>query len=115
PCWAPVALTHLNWRQGALRSLPRTHHLNYAGTGPPTDSSTGSPGRLLDRKSRPTPRPEVPADSSTGSHRARLRPDGPGERHVRVSRTCVWLLNCGPLRAVGRAPGRNDAVLASPI
>ncbi|MEU5397701.1 YcaO-like family protein [Streptomyces sp. NPDC005963] len=30
-CWAPVALTHLNWRQGALRSLPRTHHLNYAG------------------------------------------------------------------------------------
>ncbi|MGW1973985.1 YcaO-like family protein [Streptomyces sp. NPDC001889] len=30
-CWAPVALTHLNWRQGALRELPRTHHLNYAG------------------------------------------------------------------------------------
>ena len=30
-CWAPVALTHLNWRQGELRSLPRTHHLNYAG------------------------------------------------------------------------------------
>ncbi|MFI1016221.1 YcaO-like family protein [Streptomyces sp. NPDC020965] len=30
-CWAPVALTHLNWRQGALRDLPRTHHLNYAG------------------------------------------------------------------------------------
>ncbi|MGW7056082.1 YcaO-like family protein [Streptomyces sp. NPDC054887] len=30
-CWAPVALTHLNWRQGGLRSLPRTHHLNYAG------------------------------------------------------------------------------------
>ncbi|MFD4831329.1 YcaO-like family protein [Streptomyces uncialis] len=29
--WAPVALTHLNWRQGALRDLPRTHHLNYAG------------------------------------------------------------------------------------
>ncbi|MFD4575183.1 YcaO-like family protein [Streptomyces sp. NPDC058417] len=29
--WAPVALTHLNWRQGALRALPRTHHLNYAG------------------------------------------------------------------------------------
>ncbi|WP_166027459.1 YcaO-like family protein [Streptomyces chilikensis] len=29
--WAPVALTHLNWRQGELRSLPRTHHLNYAG------------------------------------------------------------------------------------
>ncbi|MGW8990959.1 YcaO-like family protein [Streptomyces zhihengii] len=29
--WAPVALTHLNWRQGALRELPRTHHLNYAG------------------------------------------------------------------------------------
>ncbi|MFE9773218.1 YcaO-like family protein [Streptomyces sp. NPDC005931] len=29
--WAPVALTHLNWRQGALRSLSRTHHLNYAG------------------------------------------------------------------------------------
>ncbi|CAL9357432.1 hypothetical protein SUDANB176_00603 [Streptomyces sp. enrichment culture] len=29
--WAPVALTHLNWRQGDLRSLPRTHHLNYAG------------------------------------------------------------------------------------
>jgi ribosomal protein S12 methylthiotransferase accessory factor len=29
--WAPVALTHLNWRQGGLRSLPRTHHLNYAG------------------------------------------------------------------------------------
>jgi ribosomal protein S12 methylthiotransferase accessory factor len=28
---APVALTHLNWRQGELRSLPRTHHLNYAG------------------------------------------------------------------------------------
>lgn len=31
PCWAPVSLTHLNWRQGELRSLPRTHHLNYAG------------------------------------------------------------------------------------
>ncbi|MFC5744301.1 YcaO-like family protein [Actinomadura rugatobispora] len=30
-CLAPVALTHLNWRQGDLRSLPRTHHLNYAG------------------------------------------------------------------------------------
>ncbi|MEE1926856.1 YcaO-like family protein [Streptomyces sp. TRM 70351] len=30
-CWAPVALTHLNWRQGELRALPRTHHLNYAG------------------------------------------------------------------------------------
>ncbi|WP_455359085.1 YcaO-like family protein [Streptomyces sp. SYSU K21746] len=30
-CWAPVALTHLNWRQGELRLLPRTHHLNYAG------------------------------------------------------------------------------------
>ncbi|MEE1756617.1 YcaO-like family protein [Streptomyces sp. SP18CS02] len=30
-CWVPVALSHLNWRQGALRSLPRTHHLNYAG------------------------------------------------------------------------------------
>ncbi|MFD9717215.1 YcaO-like family protein [Streptomyces sp. NPDC059076] len=30
-CWAPVALTHLNWRQGELRTLPRTHHLNYAG------------------------------------------------------------------------------------
>jgi ribosomal protein S12 methylthiotransferase accessory factor len=30
-CWAPVALTHLNWRQGGLRELPRTHHLNYAG------------------------------------------------------------------------------------
>ncbi|MGK5501460.1 YcaO-like family protein, partial [Streptomyces sp. URMC 125] len=30
-CWAPVSLTHLNWRQGELRSLPRTHHLNYAG------------------------------------------------------------------------------------
>ncbi|MEU9982169.1 YcaO-like family protein [Streptomyces sp. NPDC050856] len=29
--WAPVALTHLNWRQGDLRELPRTHHLNYAG------------------------------------------------------------------------------------
>ncbi|MEU2654974.1 YcaO-like family protein [Streptomyces sp. NPDC007325] len=29
--WAPVALTHLNWRQGELRELPRTHHLNYAG------------------------------------------------------------------------------------
>ncbi|MFE6281216.1 YcaO-like family protein [Streptomyces sp. NPDC057877] len=29
--WAPVALTHLNWRQGDLRALPRTHHLNYAG------------------------------------------------------------------------------------
>ncbi|MER5555376.1 YcaO-like family protein [Streptomyces sp. NPDC002793] len=29
--WAPVALTHLNWRQGDLRDLPRTHHLNYAG------------------------------------------------------------------------------------
>ncbi|MCQ6554972.1 YcaO-like family protein [Streptomyces sp. C10-9-1] len=28
---APVALTHLNWRQGDLRDLPRTHHLNYAG------------------------------------------------------------------------------------
>ncbi|MEO3976652.1 YcaO-like family protein [Streptomyces sp. CAU 1734] len=30
-CWAPVALTHLNWRQGGWRALPRTHHLNYAG------------------------------------------------------------------------------------
>ncbi len=30
-CWAPVALTHLNWRQGDLRAYPRTHHLNYAG------------------------------------------------------------------------------------
>ncbi|MGK5632634.1 YcaO-like family protein [Streptomyces sp. URMC 123] len=30
-CWAPVALTHLNWRQGDLRAMPRTHHLNYAG------------------------------------------------------------------------------------
>ncbi|MEV5085119.1 YcaO-like family protein [Streptomyces sp. NPDC056159] len=30
-CWAPVALTHLNWRQGEHRLLPRTHHLNYAG------------------------------------------------------------------------------------
>ncbi|MBB1245167.1 YcaO-like family protein [Streptomyces durbertensis] len=30
-CWAPVSLTYLNWRQGDLRSLPRTHHLNYAG------------------------------------------------------------------------------------
>ncbi|MDK1475272.1 YcaO-like family protein [Streptomyces sp. 549] len=30
-CWAPVSLTHLNWRQGELRELPRTHHLNYAG------------------------------------------------------------------------------------
>ncbi|MEU2182706.1 YcaO-like family protein [Streptomyces thermolilacinus] len=30
-CWVPVALSHLNWRQGDLRSLPRTHHLNYAG------------------------------------------------------------------------------------
>lgn len=30
-CWVPVALSHLNWRQGELRSLPRTHHLNYAG------------------------------------------------------------------------------------
>ncbi|MFF9628275.1 YcaO-like family protein [Streptomyces fradiae] len=30
-CWVPVALSHLNWRQGSLRSLPRTHHLNYAG------------------------------------------------------------------------------------
>lgn len=30
-CWAPVSLTHLNWRQGELRALPRTHHLNYAG------------------------------------------------------------------------------------
>ncbi|WP_323447384.1 YcaO-like family protein [Streptomyces yaizuensis] len=30
-CWVPVALSHLNWRQGALRELPRTHHLNYAG------------------------------------------------------------------------------------
>ncbi|MEV5409820.1 YcaO-like family protein [Thermopolyspora sp. NPDC052614] len=30
-CLAPVALTHLNWRQGDLKSLPRTHHLNYAG------------------------------------------------------------------------------------
>lgn len=29
--WAPVSLTHLNWRQGELRTLPRTHHLNYAG------------------------------------------------------------------------------------
>ncbi len=29
--WAPVSLTHLNWRQGDLRELPRTHHLNYAG------------------------------------------------------------------------------------
>jgi ribosomal protein S12 methylthiotransferase accessory factor len=26
-----VALTHLNWRQGELKALPRTHHLNYAG------------------------------------------------------------------------------------
>ncbi|MFJ8233577.1 YcaO-like family protein [Streptomyces sp. NPDC094448] len=31
PCWVPVALSHLNWRQGPLRDLPRTHHLNYAG------------------------------------------------------------------------------------
>ncbi|MEU9605563.1 YcaO-like family protein [Streptomyces sp. NPDC048057] len=31
PCWAPVSLTHLNWRQGQWRRLPRTHHLNYAG------------------------------------------------------------------------------------
>ncbi|MFD9947458.1 YcaO-like family protein [Nonomuraea sp. NPDC059023] len=30
-CLAPVALTHLNWRQGDLTSLPRTHHLNYTG------------------------------------------------------------------------------------
>ncbi|MCZ7434270.1 YcaO-like family protein [Streptomyces sp. WMMC1477] len=30
-CWAPVSLTHLNWRQGELRSHPRVHHLNYAG------------------------------------------------------------------------------------
>ncbi|MFB9393894.1 YcaO-like family protein [Streptomyces coeruleoprunus] len=30
-CWVPVALSHLNWRQGEHRSLPRTHHLNYAG------------------------------------------------------------------------------------
>lgn len=30
-CWVPVSLSHLNWRQGDLRSLPRTHHLNYAG------------------------------------------------------------------------------------
>nr|WP_307712797.1 YcaO-like family protein [Streptomyces sp. V4I23] len=29
--WAPVALTHLNWRQGEWKQLPRTHHLNYAG------------------------------------------------------------------------------------
>lgn len=29
--WAPVALTHLNWRQGDFKQLPRTHHLNYAG------------------------------------------------------------------------------------
>lgn len=29
--WAPVALTHLNWRQRRFRHLPRVHHLNYAG------------------------------------------------------------------------------------
>ncbi|MCZ2527540.1 YcaO-like family protein [Streptomyces sp. HB2AG] len=40
-CWAPVSLTHLNWRQGGLKSLPRTHHLNYAGiaTGQGTDDA----------------------------------------------------------------------------
>ncbi|MEU1281288.1 YcaO-like family protein [Streptomyces sp. NPDC005805] len=40
--WAPVALTHLNWRQGELRELPRTHHLNYAGiaTGQGLDDAT---------------------------------------------------------------------------
>lgn len=27
----PDALVHLNWRQSRFRSLPRTHHLNYAG------------------------------------------------------------------------------------
>ncbi|MCS0635418.1 YcaO-like family protein [Streptomyces sp. LP05-1] len=31
PTLVPVALSHLNWRQGEYRSLPRTHHLNYAG------------------------------------------------------------------------------------
>ncbi|MER6912802.1 YcaO-like family protein [Streptomyces sp. NPDC000594] len=31
PHWVPVALSHLNWRQGPWRGLPRTHHLNYAG------------------------------------------------------------------------------------
>ncbi|MEU5159495.1 YcaO-like family protein [Streptomyces sp. NPDC020875] len=31
PWWVPVSLSHLNWRQGPLRELPRTHHLNYAG------------------------------------------------------------------------------------
>ncbi|WP_431780223.1 YcaO-like family protein [Streptomyces chumphonensis] len=30
-CRIPVSLTYLNWRQGELRSHPRTHHLNYAG------------------------------------------------------------------------------------
>ncbi|MBP5803188.1 YcaO-like family protein [Microbacterium maritypicum] len=29
--WMPDALVHLNWRQSRFRSLPRTHHLNYAG------------------------------------------------------------------------------------
>lgn len=29
--WVPDALVHLNWRQSRFRSLPRTHHLNYAG------------------------------------------------------------------------------------
>lgn len=29
--WMPDSLVHLNWRQSRFRSLPRTHHLNYAG------------------------------------------------------------------------------------
>ena len=29
--WVPDSLVHLNWRQSRFRSLPRTHHLNYAG------------------------------------------------------------------------------------
>ncbi|MBV2364168.1 YcaO-like family protein [Streptomonospora nanhaiensis] len=31
PVWVPASLIHLNWRQARFRSLPRTHHLNYAG------------------------------------------------------------------------------------
>lgn len=29
--WLPASLVYLNWRQSRFRSLPRTHHLNYAG------------------------------------------------------------------------------------
>ncbi|SNS75394.1 YcaO-like family protein [Rhodococcoides kyotonense] len=39
--WLPASLIHLNWRTRALRSLPRVHHLNYAGiaTGAGTDDA----------------------------------------------------------------------------